>query len=116
MAGTRDTPDAESGTRANLNVSNEKADRSRVGELATLQDWIDLDVENIIGIFGKPNDMRALLRRPDGEMLKVKTGDAALGGRVQAIDEEAVVIVKNARAIVLRIGKAPKEATKSVSR
>lgn len=106
MVGSKDSPDEDSEMRDEPDASDEPVDEDFVGALATLQNWLDLNSDNVIGIFGKPTEMQALLRRPDGEILKLKAGDAVLGGQVQAIDEEKVVIVRQARAFVLRIGKA----------
>lgn len=74
-----------------------------VGEAATIRGAINLHGENVIGIFGEAADLQAILRRPDGSTLKVRVGDAALGGRVRAIDENTVVIVKNDKVILLRL-------------
>ncbi len=116
MAGNEETPEEEKETGAEPEATNDAVDDELVGELATLTDWLDLDVENIIGIFGKSDDMRAMLRRPSGEILTIKAGDEALGGNVRAIDKDRVVIVKNARSFVLKIGKAPRRSRKTFSR
>lgn len=116
MAGNGERPEEEKETDAEHAATNDALDEDLVGEWATLKDWLDLDVDNIIGIFGKPDEMRAMLRRSSGEILTIKAGDEALGGSVRAIDEDRVVIVKNARSIVLKIGRAPGRSGNASSR
>ncbi len=116
MVGIEETPEEEKETGAEADATNDAVDEELVGELATLKDWLDLDVDNIIGIFGKPDEMRAMLRRASGEILTIKAGDEALGGSVQAIGEDRVVIVKNARSVVLKIGRGPRGSHKTHSR
>ena len=74
-----------------------------VRETATIRGGINLHSDNVIGIFGKVPDLRAILRRTDGSTLNVKIGDAALGGQVRGIDENTVVIVKNDKITLLRL-------------
>ncbi len=63
-----------------------------VGDKATIRDAIDLHVDNLIGIYGKPDDRHALLRLKDGRMLEVRKGDGVRSGVVQAIDSDGVVL------------------------
>ena len=95
------------GSTDNVDLAAKAGDEQvpRVGEMATTRGGINLQSENMIGIFGKTSDLQAILRRPDGSILKVKVGDAALGGRVHGIDEESVVIARNDDIILLRMPK-----------
>lgn len=63
-----------------------------VGRTATVRDAIDLHVDNLVGIFGKPEGMHALLRLKDGRIIEVRKGDTVRSGVIQAIDADAVVI------------------------
>ncbi len=74
-----------------------------VWDTATEKDALALHKETLIGIFGKPANLRAILRAPDGTFLKVSTGDAAFGGRVHKISHNAVVIVKSGKSVLLRL-------------
>ncbi|MCB1391274.1 MAG: hypothetical protein KDK12_19350, partial [Rhodobacteraceae bacterium] len=59
---------------------------------------------NLIGVFGTPNDRRALVRLSTGRVVRVQVGDRLDGGQVAAIGENEVRYVKNGRNEVLRIG------------
>jgi hypothetical protein len=77
----------------------------RVGKLATILRHLNLSQETVIGIFGKENDLGALLRTPTGDIVRVKVGDAALGGVVKAIGQRSVIILAKGRTKHLRIAK-----------
>jgi len=72
-----------------------------VDDMATIRDGIDLSRENVIAIFGKPDDLKAILLRPDGRIKRVKVGDLALGGRVKGIDATSVVIQRRKKTTVV---------------
>ena len=96
------------GTRINTEASETEASVEQlawVGETATIRGAIDLDIDNVIGIFGKFPDLRAFLRGRDGSILRVKVGDSVFGGRVQGIDKSSVVIAKDEKIIRLRLSK-----------
>lgn len=76
-----------------------------VGEQATVRDAIDLGVDNLIGIYGKPDQFHALLRMKDGQMLEVRKGDPVRSGVVQAIDDKGVVIRYGFATFRLRMPK-----------
>ncbi|SFR56982.1 hypothetical protein [Litoreibacter janthinus] len=77
----------------------------KVGELATKPNRLNLDRETVIGIFGKENDLGALLRLPTGDIVRIKTGDTALGGVVKAIGDNSVIILAEGRTRRLRLKK-----------
>ena len=79
--------------------------QDKAGNLATLLHRLKLNQETVIGIFGKENDLGALLRLPTGEIVQVKAGDAALGGVVKAIGQRSVIILANGRTRHLRLKK-----------
>ncbi|PRX35112.1 type IV pilus biogenesis protein PilP [Meinhardsimonia xiamenensis] len=77
--------------------------RASVAREATLEDAINLRRVNLIGVFGTPSNRRALVRLPSGRLVKVKVGDSLDGGRVAAIDDDAIVYVKGGRTLTLRV-------------
>ena len=60
---------------------------------------------NLIGIYGKPSDRRALVRLPNGRFQKVQVGDRIDGGRISAIGDEELRYQKGSRNIVLKMPK-----------
>ena len=70
---------------------------------ATLEDAINLRKVNLIGVFGKPSERRALVRMPNGRYKKVQVGDSLDGGRVSAIGDSELRYSKGARNVVLRM-------------
>lgn len=78
--------------------------RASVANAATEQDAINLRRMTLIGVFGSSANRRALMRLPNGRMVRVQTGDTVDGGRVAAIGENRVQYVKNGRNTVLEVG------------
>jgi len=74
-----------------------------VAKQATQLRRLSLNRETVIGIFGKENDLGALLRLPTGDIVRVKVGDTALGGIVKAIGQRSVIIVAEGRTRRLRM-------------
>ena len=70
---------------------------------ATLENAINLRKVNLIGVFGKPSERRALVRMPNGRYKKVQVGDSLDGGRVSAIGDSELRYSKGARNVVLRM-------------
>jgi hypothetical protein len=79
--------------------------RASVAEQATVENAIRLNRVNLIGIYGGARDRRALVRLPSGRYVKVQVGDRVDGGRVAAISERELQLVKGGRNIVLRVGE-----------
>ncbi|MCL3883525.1 hypothetical protein [Marivita sp. GX14005] len=72
-----------------------------VSRQATSPNAINLRKINLIGVYGKPANRRALVRLPNGRFQKVKVGDRLDGGRVAAIGDDALRYVKRGRNVVL---------------
>lgn len=70
---------------------------------ATLEQAIDLREVNLIGVFGRPNDRRALVRLANGRYVRVGVGDSLDGGQVAAIGDNALNYVKRGRTITIAI-------------
>ncbi|MBM7066847.1 hypothetical protein [Actibacterium sp. 188UL27-1] len=77
--------------------------RASVARQATVKDAIRLGRVNLIGVFGPPNQRRALVRLPSGKLMRVKIGDRVDGGRVAAIGNEELRYVKGGRNLVLKM-------------
>lgn len=84
-------------------VKNDDAQKSKVGELATISDAIKLNELNVIGIFGNGSDFSALLRSSFGRIKKVKVGDRTFSGRIVGIDKNSVRLVKANKTITLKL-------------
>lgn len=76
---------------------------ARVGSTATVSDGIVLGDLALIGIFGKKNDRRALIRLPQGRVIKVERGSQVSGWTVSAIADDGVRIQKGNRNQTLRL-------------
>jgi hypothetical protein len=79
--------------------------RASVADQATIENAIRLNQVNLIGIYGSSADRRALVRLPSGRYVKVEVGDRVDGGRVAAISDRELQLVKNGRNVVLRIAQ-----------
>ncbi len=55
----------------------------------------------LIGLFGGPDGSTALVRLPSGAIVRVAAGEQVAGGRVTAIDEEAVHLRRGGETIRL---------------
>jgi hypothetical protein len=74
-----------------------------VGKAATVQNALNLRRLNLIGVYGAASNRRALVRLPSGKFQKVKVGDRVDGGRVAAIDGNALRYIKGGRNVVLEM-------------
>jgi hypothetical protein len=72
-----------------------------VAAAATIADAINLRQINLIGVYGRPNDRRALVRLANGRFVRVGVGDSLDGGQVTAIGDNALNYVKRGRTEVL---------------
>lgn len=77
--------------------------RANVAREATVRNAIRLNQVNLIGVYGKPSDRRALIRLSNGRYKKVQIGDRLDGGKVAAIGEDELRYVKNGRSIILKM-------------
>ena len=75
-----------------------------VARQATETDAIRLNRINLIGVFGTPENRRALVRMSSGRVVRVAVGDRLDGGQVSAIGEDELRYVKSGRNEILRIG------------
>lgn len=72
-----------------------------VARQATVTNAINLRRINLIGVYGKPSNRRALVRLSNGRYQKVQVGDQLDGGRVAAIGDSELRYSKNGRNVVL---------------
>lgn len=72
-----------------------------VARQATVEEAISLNRINLVGIFGRPSDRRALVRLPSGRYVKVQVGDRVDGGTVAGISNSALQYQKGGRTISL---------------
>ncbi|MEN9062239.1 hypothetical protein [Ponticoccus litoralis] len=72
-----------------------------VARSATVRNAINLGRINLIGVYGTPNNRRALVRLANGKYQKVKVGDRLDGGRVAAIGDAELRYSKGSRTITL---------------
>lgn len=72
-----------------------------VAREATVANAINLRKINLIGVYGKPSNRRALVRLANGRYQKVEVGDRLDGGRVAAIGNSELRYTKNGRNVVL---------------
>ncbi|WP_375253882.1 hypothetical protein [Yoonia sp.] len=74
-----------------------------VARTATQEDVIRLRDINLIGVYGRPNARRALVRLSNGRYVRVEVGSALDGGQVTAIGDEALNYVKRGRTYAVEM-------------
>jgi len=74
-----------------------------VTKQATVRNAINLRKINLVGVYGKPSDRRALVRLPNGRYQKVQVGDKIDGGQVSAIGDAELRYQKSGRNVVLKM-------------
>ncbi|MFY0623735.1 MAG: hypothetical protein JXQ89_18795 [Pelagimonas sp.] len=77
-----------------------------VSRAATVNNAINLNKINLIGVFGTPSNRRALVRLPNGRYQKVKIGDRLDGGRVATISESELRYTKSGRNVTLKMPRS----------
>ena len=77
--------------------------RASVAKAATTNNAINLRQINLIGVYGKPSNRRALVRLSNGRYKKVVLGDRIDGGVVSAIGEAELRYTKRGRDLVLKM-------------
>lgn len=70
---------------------------------STIKNAINLRKINLIGVYGKPSDRRALVRLANGRYEKVQVGDRIDGGRISAIGDDELRYQKSGRNMVLKM-------------
>ena len=98
-------PEVRVASVAPRNVTPNIPSSASVSREATVKNAINLRQLNLIGIYGKPSDRRALVRLPNGRFQKVQVGDRIDGGRISAIGDEELRYQKGSRNIVLKMPK-----------
>ena len=74
-----------------------------VARAATQEDVIRLRDINLIGVYGRPNARRALVRLGNGRYVRVEVGSELDGGQVTAIGDEALNYVKRGRTYAVEL-------------
>ncbi len=74
-----------------------------VAQAATYENVMALREINLIGVYGRPNERRALVRLSNGRYVRVSVGDSLDGGQVAAISDSALNYVKRGRTVTLEI-------------
>ncbi len=74
-----------------------------VAVAATQENAIRLRDLNLIGIYGRPNAPRALVRLGNGRYVHVEVGSSLDGGQVTAIGDGVLNYVKRGRTVVLEV-------------
>ncbi len=77
--------------------------KTSVAKQATVRNAINLRKVNLIGVYGKPSNRRALVRLSNGRYKKVVVGDRIDGGRVVAIGDSELRYQKGNRNVVLKM-------------
>jgi len=87
------------------NVAPKIPSTASVTREATIENAINLRRINLIGVYGKPSDRRALVRLSNGRYKKVQVGDRLDGGRISAIGDAELRYQKSGRNMVLKMPK-----------
>lgn len=74
-----------------------------VARAATQEGVIRLRDINLIGVYGRPNARRALVRLSNGRYVRVEVGSALDGGQVTAIGDTALNYVKRGRTYAIEL-------------
>lgn len=74
-----------------------------VAQAATVSNAIRLRDMNLIGVYGRPGNRRALIRLSNGRYVKVEVGSNLDGGRVTAIGDSALNFVKRGQTYALQM-------------
>ena len=77
-----------------------------VARQATVENALNLNRVNLIGVYGTPSNRRALVRLPSGRYKKVKVGDQVDGGRVLAIGDSKLQYRKGTRTRTLTMPRS----------
>ncbi|MBT8459601.1 MAG: hypothetical protein KJN60_08035 [Boseongicola sp.] len=93
--------EAEQATRPQNSPRLAIPSNASVARQATIDDAMRLNRINLVGVFGRPTDRRALVRLPSGRYVKVKIGDSVDGGTVAGISDSALQYQKGGRTVSL---------------
>ena len=93
--------EAEAATRPQNSPRLAIPSNASVARQATIEEAMRLNRINLVGVFGRPADRRALVRLPSGRYVKVKIGDRVDGGTVAGISDTTLQYQKGGRTISL---------------
>ncbi len=99
----QETRVASAATVAPRVVTPKIPSKTSVARQATVKNAINLRNVNLIGVYGKPSNRRALVRLGNGRYKKVVVGDRIDGGRVSAIGDSELRYTKGGRNVVLKM-------------
>ncbi|MCZ4367464.1 hypothetical protein O4H31_12215 [Sulfitobacter dubius] len=99
----RDAAPAQVASVAPKAVQPRFPSKTSVAKQATVKNAINLRDVNLIGVYGKPSNRRALVRLSNGRYQKVEVGDRIDGGRVSAIGDSELRYVRRGRNVVLKM-------------
>ena len=74
-----------------------------VARQATIRNAILLREINLLGVYGTDRDRRALVRMPNGRLVRVKVGDRLDGGQIAAIGRDELRYIKGGRNVTLTV-------------
>ena len=74
-----------------------------VADAATQDSTINLRNVNLIGVYGRSNDRRALVRLTNGRYVKVEVGTSFQGGRITVIGDSALNYVVGGQTYSLQV-------------
>ncbi|MBK0326834.1 hypothetical protein I5535_05945 [Rhodobacteraceae bacterium F11138] len=72
---------------------------ANVARIATQDRVLERGHTGLIGLFGPPGKLSALVRDASGKIRRLKIGDRLNRGRVMAIDKDGVMIERNGRSL-----------------
>lgn len=75
--------------------------QANVAKEATDKNVLNLGKINLIGVYGSQSNRYALVRQPNGRIIKVSVGDRIDGGRVAAVTETELRYEKRGQMLVL---------------
>lgn len=101
LAEEADEAAAEEATRPQNSPRLAIPSSASVARQATIEEAMRLNQINLVGVFGRPSDRRALVRLPSGRYVKVQVGDRVDGGTVAGISETALQYQKGGRTVQL---------------
>ena len=101
LAEEADEAAAEEATRPQNSPRLAIPSSASVARQATIEEAMRLNQINLVGVFGRPTDRRALVRLPSGRYVKVQVGDRVDGGTVAGISETALQYQKGGRTVQL---------------
>ena len=73
---------------------------------ATIENLLDFDKVNLIGVSGTPKKRSALVRLLNGQIIKIGIGDNLNGGHVVEISTATLTYLKSGKSIILKLPKS----------